>query len=64
MPQTLYTYKWSLDYCLGLRGMKWNDTTPNPTLANLADASKWAAAYEDVRNVGVVCIRSGGLKAS
>lgn len=63
VPDTLTYQKFSLDYAVGVRGMKWNDTTPNPTLANLADASKWAAAYEDHRNVGVVCIRSGGLKA-
>lgn len=63
VPDTLHYQKFSLDYAIGVRGMKWNDTTPNPTLANLADNSKWAAAYEDHRNVGVVCIRSGGLKA-
>ena len=63
VPDTLTYQKFSLDYAVGVRGMKWNASTPNPTLANLADNTKWDAAYEDHRNVGVVCVRSGGLKA-
>lgn len=59
VPSTLFQPKWNTDYCLGVRGMTFSGPT-NPLTTDLQQASYWAQANNDSRNVGVVGIFSKG----
>jgi len=48
------------DFCVHVRGAKWNSSTTNPTDANLALDSNWAKAPTDDKYIRLVQLLTGG----